>query len=249
MLFRVEGIVIRSTDYGEGNKIITLFTEQYGKLGVMARGAKKLNSRYAAASQLLTYGEYVFYRTGQQLGNLNHAEVLISYQGLREDLLLSAYAAYMAEMTDRLTGEQDPQPYLYRQFKHAMAALSDGKDAQVITHLYEMKILAIAGYAPNLDRCASCEEETDYPVIGYQAGGILCARCQSKAKDSAHVGETALKLLRLFSRMDLARLGKIELKPETKAVVRAVLRRWMDTHVGIPWRTLQVIEQLERYEQ
>jgi DNA repair protein RecO (recombination protein O) len=248
VLYRVEAIVIRSTDYGEGNKIITLFTESYGKIGVMARAAKKLNSRFAAVSQLFTCGEFVFYRTGQQLGSLNYADAIVSHQRLREDIYLSAYASYMAEMTDRLTGEQDPQPYLYRQFKLALDSLTDGKDPQILTHLYEMKILAVAGYAPNLDNCVSCGETSSNPVISNELGGVLCPSCAHKDREAIHIGDQILKLLRLFAQVDLARLGKIELRPETKATLRSVMRSWMDTHVGIRWRTLQVIEQLERYD-
>ncbi|MDQ0876910.1 DNA repair protein RecO [Paenibacillus sp. V4I3] len=63
MLRSVQGIVLRSMDYGEGNKIISLFTPELGKVGVMARGAKKVKSRHAAVTQLFTYGDFVFFTT------------------------------------------------------------------------------------------------------------------------------------------------------------------------------------------
>ncbi len=61
MQYRVQGIVIRSMDYGEGNKIITLFTRELGKMSVVARGAKKVKSRYGSSAQLFTYGDYLFF--------------------------------------------------------------------------------------------------------------------------------------------------------------------------------------------
>lgn len=84
MLHRVEGIVIRSMDYGEGNAIITLCTENAGKVGVLVRGAKKVKSRHAALIQLFTVGEFVFFRNNGGLGTLNAGEITQSHHPLRE---------------------------------------------------------------------------------------------------------------------------------------------------------------------
>ncbi len=59
LMKKVEGIIIRTTDYGETNKVVTIFTKEFGKLGVMARGAKKPKSRLSSASQLFMYGVFV----------------------------------------------------------------------------------------------------------------------------------------------------------------------------------------------
>lgn len=247
MLYRVEALVIRSTDYGEGNKIITLFTEAYGKIGVMARGARKPTSRLSAVAQPFTYGEFVFFRVGTQLGTLNHAEMIRSHQRLREDVLLSAYASYLTEMTDRLIGDNEPQAYIYRQLNAAYTALTDGKDPQIISHIYEMKILAAAGYAPSLTHCAECGEPTDHTVFSFQAGGLLCSRCAGRDREAVNIGETGRKLLRLFEAVDLERLGSIDVKPETKERLKSVMRGWIDTHVNVKWRSRSVMEQMEKY--
>lgn len=106
MLYRVEGIVIRSMDYGEGNKIITLCTESGGKVGVLVRGAKKPKSRHAALVQPFTYGQYVYFRnTG--LGTLNAGEIVESYHELREDLVKASYASYACELLDRVLQDEE----------------------------------------------------------------------------------------------------------------------------------------------
>lgn len=245
VLHRVEGLVIRSIDYGEGNKIMTLFTEGAGKVGVLARGAKKTGSRYSAAAQPFTYGEYVFYRTSG-LGTLNSADILASHRRLREDLHLSAVAAYLAEMTDRLTADGEAAPRLYHQLLAAFAALEDGKDAATITHIYEMNMLAHAGYMPVLGECAGCGRPTDHPVLSLEQGGLLCEACAGTDADALDIGPSALRLLRLFASVDLARIGRIDLKAETKVVLKRVMRSWMDRHVEVRFRSRQVLEQLEQ---
>src|SRR5690606_23607621 len=100
MLYRVEGIVIRSMDYGENHKIVTLITNSAGKVGVLIRGAKKVRSKHASLAQPFTYGEFTFVRN-QGLGTLHYGEPISSHHALRTDLDLSAHASYIAELMDR----------------------------------------------------------------------------------------------------------------------------------------------------
>lgn len=246
VLHRVEALVIKSIDYGESGKIVTLFTEGAGKVGVLARGAKKTGSRYAAAAEPFTHGEYVFFRAAG-LGTLNSADIIESHRRIREDLLLSAVAAYLAEMTDRVTVDGEAAPRLYRQLLAALAALEDGKDAQVITHIYEMNILAHAGYMPVLDGCAGCGGAAD-DAAGFSIalGGLVCRGCAGKDGETLKPGEPVIRLLRLFASVDLSRVGRIDLKAETKETLRRVMRRWMDRHLDIRFRSRHVLEQLEQ---
>lgn len=244
-MYRVEGLVIRSLDYGEGGKIITLFTEGAGKTGVLARGAKKTGSRFSAAVQPFTYGEFVFYRGGG-LGTLNSADIIASHHRLREDLYLSAVAAYLAEMTDRLVADGESAPRLYRQLLGALGALDDGKDARTIAHIYEMNILAHAGYMPALTTCAACSDPTDHPLLSIRHGGLLCESCAGKDGEALRIGNGLVNLLRLFTRVDLNRIGQIDLKAETKEMLKHVMRSWMDRHVDMRFRSRHVLEQLEQ---
>lgn len=105
MLIKSEGIVLRTTDYGETNKIVTLLTRKHGKIGVMARGAKKSNSRLSAISQPFLYGTFLI-QSSTGLGTLQQGEMIESMRAIREDLFLTAYAAYMTELMDKGTEEK-----------------------------------------------------------------------------------------------------------------------------------------------
>jgi DNA repair protein RecO (recombination protein O) len=246
MLVRVEGIVIRALDYGEGDKILSVFTRQAGKLSVMARGAKKIKSRYTAAAQLFTYGEYTFFRT-HSMGTLRNAEIQHSYHKLREQLHTAAYAAYLAELTERLTGEGEPDEYLFEQLKAALDALEQEKDPQIVVLIYELKIIAAAGYMPSLSECVSCGSAEGKMSFSPGMGGILCPRCKSRDNAAILLSEGALKLLRLFQRLDMRRLGKIEVKPVTKEQMRQCIRQYIDTHIDIKWKSRHFIDQMEKH--
>jgi DNA repair protein RecO (recombination protein O) len=246
MLHRTEGIVIRSTDYGEGNKIITLLTPDYGKQGVVVRGARKPKSRYGALAQLFTYGDYSFYKSGS-LGTLNSGEVIEPFRELREQLELAAYAAYAAELTDRAISDEESGAYLFHQLKAALGALAAGKDPQTVTRAYEMKVASAAGYAPMLTECAGCGRNEGPFRFSAQAGGALCGLCRHRDPAALELDETVWKLLRVFAALDLRRLGNTDLKESSKKQLQAALRRWLDAHLGLQLKSRHFLDQWEKH--
>jgi DNA repair protein RecO len=246
MLYRAEGIVIRSTDYGEGNKIVTLLTPSFGKQGIVVRGAKKPKSRYGALAQLFTYGDYSYYRTGT-LGTLNSGEVIESFRELREGLEGPAYAAYAAELTDRAINDDEAAAYLFHQLKACQTALAGGKDPQIVARAYEMKVFSAAGYAPMLDECVNCGRTEGPYRFSPGAGGALCYLCRHKDPSAMELQDGVWKLLRVFLAMDMRRLGGIAVKESTKKQLQLALRKWMDAHLNLNLKSRGFLDQLEKY--
>jgi len=249
MLYRVEGIVIRSVAYGEGNLIVTLFTGEVGKVGVMVRGAKKARSRHGAVTQLYTYGDFVFYKSqANGLGTLNSAELLDGYPGIRGDLRASAYAAYFAELTDRLVPDGEASQFLFEQLKAAYEALSAGKDPAVVSAMLELKLAQFAGFAPLTSECAECGRAPDPEEKMFwsaSAGGLVCARCAADRSDRMPLPPGAVRLLPVLQRADLRRIGDVSVKPATKRALKEALRRYLDAHADVRLKTRGVLDQIE----
>jgi DNA repair protein RecO (recombination protein O) len=217
-------------DYGEGGKIVTLLTESHGKTGVLIRGASKPRSRYGSLALPFTYGEFVYFK-GSGLGTLSSGEIIRSHHRLRENIDLAAYASYAAELTDRALQDEEAGSWIFRQLLACLGALEDGKDPAVTTHVYEMKILQAAGYAPVLDRCVSCARTDGLDALAPALGGAVCPACRADGRQVLPLGEKAVKLLRLFAAVDLRRLGEVNVGPETKAAVRRGMRALVDAHL------------------
>ena len=147
MLQKCEGIVIRSTAYGESNKVVTLYTRELGKVGVMARGAKKPNSRLSAITQLFTHG-YFLVQIGSGLGSLQQGEIISSLRSIREDIFLTAYSSYIVELTDKSTEDRKINPYLFELLYQTLHYINEGYDPDVLMNIYELKILNVLGLYP-----------------------------------------------------------------------------------------------------
>jgi len=233
-------------EYGEGGKIVTLLTESQGKTGVLIRGASKPRSRYGSLALPFTYGEFVYFK-GSGLGTLSSGEIIRPHHKLREDIDLAAHASYAAELTDRALQDEEAGSWIFHQLLACLAALEDGKDPAVTTHVYEMKILQAAGYAPVLDRCVSCGRADGLDALAPALGGAVCPACRAGERQAQTLvlGGKALKLLRLLAAVDLRRLGEVNVGPETKAAVRRGVRALVDAHLPHKLKSRAFLDSLD----
>ncbi|TLS39367.1 DNA repair protein RecO [Pseudalkalibacillus caeni] len=246
MMHKAEAIVIRTVDYGESNKILTLFTREAGKIGVMARGAKKPKSRLSAISQLFTYGQYLFQQSSG-LGTLNQGEILTSFRNIRNDLFSTSYAAYIVELLDKLTEEKRPNPFLFELLFQSLNALNEGKDPEVIRFIFELKMLPVAGITPEINRCVKCKSTEGKYEFSVKEGGFLCHRCLVNDPYHIPIKKKTAELIRLFYHFDLQRLGNISLKQETKEEIKKVLDEYYEAYSGVYLKSKRFLNQLEKF--
>nr|WP_254119217.1 DNA repair protein RecO [Bacillus sp. FJAT-29790] len=247
VLEKCEGIVIRTTNYGETNKIVTLYTREWGKVGVMARGAKKPNSRLAAVTQLFTYG-YFLVQKGSGLGTMQQGEMIASMRAIREDIFLTAYASYIVDLTDKSTEDRKPNPFLFELVHQTLNLVNEGFDAEIISNIFEMKMLNSLGLYPVLNQCSVCGSADGHFSFSIREGGLICHRCLGKDPYHFKISPATVKLLRLFYFFDLGRLGNISVKPETKAELKKVISAYYDEYSGLNLKTKKFINQMAKFD-
>jgi DNA repair protein RecO (recombination protein O) len=241
---KIEGIIIRTTNYGETNKIITIYSRESGKVGVMARGAKKPKSRLSSISQLFTYG-YYFVQQSSGLGTLQQGEVIQSMRKLREDIMLTAHAAYIAELTDKLTDDKKTNPYLFELLYQTLHYMNEGLDLDILRSIYEIKMLHVAGILPKINGCANCQKQEGHFLFSIREGGFLCEACRSIDPYAFVIAASTVKLLRLFYFMDLKRLGTISVKEGTKQELKHVIERYYDEYSGLSLKSKRFLDQFQ----
>ncbi|MDO7268515.1 DNA repair protein RecO [Shouchella clausii] len=246
MLKKQDAIVLKSIDYGETNKIVTLFTKEDGKLAVLAKGAKKPNSRFAAVTQPFVYGSYLYFQ-GNGLPSLSQGEAVDSFKELQFDIVKSAYAAYITELVDKLTEERKPTFFLFDWLLLALRQINTGQDAEIIARIMDMKMLPLAGAKPELDCCACCRSETRDPVAFSVAyAGFLCSNCIHKDERAFPITLPFAKLFRVLYYVDLTKVGTISVKAETKRRLEWMIRTYYDEYVGVQLKARRFISQLDK---
>lgn len=246
MLQKCEGIVIRTTDYSETNKIVTLFTREWGKVGVMARGAKKPSSRLSSVTQLFTYG-YFLVQTGSGLGSLQQGEMISSMKSIGGDIFLTAYASYIVELTDKCTDEKKPNPFHFELLYQTLNYLNEGYDPDILMNIYEMKMLNVLGLYPVLNQCSVCGSTDGNFSFSLREGGFLCHRCLDRDPYHFKISQATVKLLRLFYYIDLSRLGNISVKEETKAELKKIISAYYDEYSGLYLKTKKFLNSMDQF--
>ncbi len=172
------GIILREVNYKEADKILTVFTEDEGKLTVSARGARRKGSRYAAASQLLVYSEMTLF-SYKGRWSLNEAVTLETFRGLRDDIELLTLGSYFAELIEGVTGEEVPEPELLQLLLNSLYALGElKKTPQLVKSAFEIRAMCLSGFEPMLKSCCVCgADQPEEPQLSLSAGLLHCARC------------------------------------------------------------------------
>ena len=172
------GIVLRETETKETDKILTVLTDKYGKIPVIARGARRKSCKYAACAQSLVYSEWTLYQKGDWY-YANEGSTLELFNGLRKDLDAMALGFYFAELTEAVTAEDTPAPELLRHLLNGLYALAAlGKPAALVKPAFELKLLCLAGYEPLADSCAYCgNPDPEQPMLDVVQGVLRCGTC------------------------------------------------------------------------
>lgn len=244
MLNKWEGIVIRTIPYGESNKIVTLYSREAGKVTVMARGAKKPRSKFAAITQPFTHGSFLI-RKGRGMGTLSQGEQIESMRFIREDLEATAYASYVVEIIDRLTEQDERIHGVYDLLYEALHAINEGYDPEAISLFVEWKMLPVGGIHPILHECANCHATEGEFAFSFKYIGFLCHRCFSVDRYLTRITPTQLKLIRTFYTVPINRVGNLTLKDETKAFMKKIVRTVYDEQLGVWFKSRSFLDQLE----
>lgn len=245
MLNKWEGIVLKTRDYGESNKIVTIMTKDVGKITAMARGAKKPRSRLAAITQPFMHGIFIVQRTSG-MGTLQQGELLNSMRHIQTDIIRAAYASYIVEMVDRLIEEGNREPFVFEVLYQALNAIEEEYDPEAIALFVDWKLLPYAGVQPILHQCASCGAVEGEFAFSFSQGGFLCHRCYHVDPYIIRLNPTQLKLIRMFATVPIESIGKLELKRETKQFIKKIVTTMYEEHTGMRLKSRSFIEQLEK---
>ena len=156
MFLTTRGLVLREVRYKESDKILTVLTQHEGKVTVRARGALRKGSRITAATQLLTYSDMtIFENRGRR--TLNEASTVEEFLGLRADLGAFALGSYFAELLETVSAEEYPDPPVLQLGLNSLYALSRALcPPEQIKAVFELRLMCLAGYEPDLSCCAHC---------------------------------------------------------------------------------------------
>jgi DNA repair protein RecO (recombination protein O) len=227
--FRVEAVVLRHSDWGEADRLLTLYTRERGKVRALAKGARKIRSRKAGHLEPFTRVTLQLAR-GHDLMIVTQADTMDAYLPIHENLVKTSQAAYIVELIDRFTYEDDTENFgIFRLLTEALSRLEKETDPWLAIRYYEVRLLELLGYRPHWFECADCGREIKPQDQFFSAaqGGVLCPACGSGLTGVWNISVDALKVLRHFQRSSYSEAQRARPAPAVQGEVETLLLRYV----------------------
>jgi DNA repair protein RecO (recombination protein O) len=227
-VYQTEALIIRRTKLGEADRILTLFTPEYGKLRAIAKGSRRPGSKFGGHVELLTHSLLQLAR-GHNLDIITQAQTLNSFLPLKEDLKRLASGLYISELVDAFISEDAEDRDLFDFVILTLKELSTAANLDTVLRYFELHLLEKTGYMPQLQKCASCGAKL-YPgtnCFSAGHGGVLCVDCGFDEPAARSVSLNALKVLRLWQTCDYDTAYKVNISPELTIEMESILREYI----------------------
>lgn len=184
--FKTEAVVLRSIRFGEAHRVLHLYTEDRGRLGAVAKGVRRLRSRFGGRLEPLTRVRLVLHAGRGELATITAAETVNAHAGLRERRTSLERATQASDAVLRLFDAAEPNRSAYNLLCQELRLLDTAPDAATRAQAlaFRLKLLLAAGFVPELGGCAACGERADgAELTGFSAaaGGVVCASCEASA--------------------------------------------------------------------
>lgn len=224
--FRADAVVLRHSDYGEADRLLTLYTRELGKTRAVAKGARKIASRKAGHIEPFTHVKLQLAQ-GRDMLIVTQADTVNAYQPLREDLILTSQASYVIELLDRFTYQDEAEnSAIFNLLTATLARLSSKSDPWLVIRYYEMRLLDHLGFRPQLFECANCRREIlpEDQFFSFSAGGVICPRCGQGLRNLQSISVETLKYLRHFQRSNYADASRARPSPEIQNEAESLMQ-------------------------
>ena len=227
-VYKTEAIVLRHQALGDADKIITIYTPHLGKLRIVAKGVLKPRSRLAGHVEALTRSSMMIAR-GQSLDVLSQIISIDAFVTLREDLARISQGIYAAELLDLFTAQDDADLNLYQAFLSTLTALSQAQDGGLVLRHFELRLLGILGFAPELYVCVSCGDLASGARTHFSAsaGGLLCSGCVRGERAVRPISRDALTSLRFLQKADLSKITEKVTPPSLAREMEVTMRDYL----------------------
>jgi DNA repair protein RecO (recombination protein O) len=244
---RTEVVVLRHTDWGEADRLLVLYSREAGKLRAVAKGVRKLHSRKAGHLQPFTRVKLMMAR-GRDFWIITQAETVDAYLPIREDLLRTAYAAYVIELLDRFTYEEGENRALYQLLVESLERVSTLPDPFSSVRYFEIRLLDLLGFRPELGHCVRCDREIVAEDQYFEAnqGGVLCPRCGEGVLTARRVSMDALKYMRHFQRSAFREATRADISPAHRREFENLLNYYLTYILERRLNTTSFLQEIRR---
>jgi DNA repair protein RecO (recombination protein O) len=254
--FTTDSIVIRSLNYGESDKIVTFFTRDFGKIKGIAKGARRSKKRFQNALDLFSHGRLLFFdKEGGGLARVEGCDIHHSFPKIREHLTKIFYGDYFLELVNEMAGEREPNQAAFELLFLFLSDLEAGEPQEERLRMFEIRMLSLFGYRPNMKRCDLCKrdwedlKEARSAYFSLEKGSLLCDRCSKTWNNLVPLSLGTARLIEKISQIELPKMDRLRFTPRALSESRELLPRFITYQLGKELKSLKALKTLPSHRQ
>jgi DNA repair protein RecO (recombination protein O) len=225
-LYTVNAIVLKRINLGETDRIVTMLSREKGKIAGVAKGSRKAISRLSGASEVFICARYQL-ATGRNLDVITQVDIRESFPRIHSDLFRIAYTAYLIEVVDRFTDDEEYCPNLFDLLLSTLFLMERPNDPEIVSRMFDLQFMREIGYEPVLDMCLRCSEPLGEANNAFSPslGGMVCRKCGYLPDDSIPLSDESRNVMIQLLNADASELEQISIsKTSLDQIGRAM--RW-----------------------
>lgn len=251
MLYKVKAIVLGRRDIGEADKLITLYSEERGKIKAIAKGIRKTKSKFGSSLEPFTLSDLLIYSKNDSTGGENpldiisDAQIQSSFRNLREGLAGFAYGNFLVELVDRMTGEREQDGYrIFRLLKEFLGLAGCIRNAKVLIYGFTLRLFNVLGYHPQIDECAICGSKSKGYYFSVNDGGVLCNDCKKRETGVLPISTSSLQYFRQLMRMESRHLDSLKISVCCGRELENIVQDYLDFYLERDMKSLVFFRQI-----
>lgn len=227
-MLKTEGIVLNELRFKETSKILSIYTNKFGKISVMAQGAYRAKSKLIANTQPFSYCSYQLQK-GRNFYYLSEAYLINSFYSIRDNMYRIIYGFYMLELMEKSVPEGEENNKLFSLLAKGLNILSKtNKDYLKFITAYELKFVSFLGYRPFINNCVNCNNQLTYrKKFSIFQGGVICENCFSTDLHGKYIDSHFLKAINDLMYISLDKLDEISVSNNTLITIHETLVKYI----------------------
>jgi DNA repair protein RecO (recombination protein O) len=251
MLYKAKAIVLGGRDIGEADKIMTLYSEEKGKIKAIAKGIRKTKSKFGSSLEPFTFSNLLIYSKNNSVAGKNpldiisDAQIQSSFRNLRDNLEGFAYGNFLVELVDKMTGEREQDGYrIFRLLKEFLGLGGCVRNAKVLIYGFTLRFFNVLGYHPRIDECVICGSKSEGYYFSVNDGGVLCGDCKKRETGVLPISISSLQYFRQLMRMEPRHLDNLKISVCCEKELENIIQDYLDFYLERDIKSLVFFRQV-----
>ena len=248
-LYKTRAIVIKSMNLSESDRLITFMTEKHGKVKCVAKGSRKAKNQFWGSLEPMSLVHLIYFgREHQSLFRLNHSDIIESFQTIRDDFDKLYTGIYFLDLIDAMILEGHWEPKVFGLLYQALAALNQQNELEPLRRLFEIRLLSLSGYKPQLEQCVLCRKTPTNGMIpfSYAHNGILCSSCSNSARVDTQFSVGTRNYIKKLLEVEIKTCERLKFPKSQTEEIEKVTHRLVLSHLGRELKSYPFIKNMAR---